>query len=150
MYIQIMCWSQRPLGLRRRSAAARLLRLWVRIPTGTWIFVCCECCVLSGRGLCDEPITRPEESYRLWCVVVCDLETSSRTRRPWPALDCRAIGEKNTNYVYTITRSINSWYFGALLKVRKAIIRFVTSVGSFLSLSLSLSLSVWTEQFRSH
>jgi hypothetical protein len=30
--------------------------------------------VLSGRGLCDELITRPEEYYRLWCVVVCDLE----------------------------------------------------------------------------
>ena len=38
------------------------------------MFVCCECFVLSGRGLCDELITRPEESYRLWCVVVCDLE----------------------------------------------------------------------------
>jgi len=32
--------------------------------------------VLSGRGLCDELITLPEESYRLCCVVVCDLETS--------------------------------------------------------------------------
>jgi len=32
--------------------------------------------VLSGRGLSDELITRPEESYRLCCVVVCDLETS--------------------------------------------------------------------------
>jgi len=32
--------------------------------------------VLSGRGLCDELITRPEESYRLCCVVVRDLETS--------------------------------------------------------------------------
>jgi len=31
---------------------------------------------LSGRGLCDELITRPEESYRLCCVVACDLETS--------------------------------------------------------------------------
>ena len=30
--------------------------------------------MLSGRGLYDELITRPEESYRLWCVVVCDLE----------------------------------------------------------------------------
>jgi hypothetical protein len=30
--------------------------------------------VLSGRGLCDELITRPEESYRPWSVVVCDLE----------------------------------------------------------------------------
>jgi hypothetical protein len=49
------------------------------------MFVCCECCVLSGRGLCDELITRPEESYRLWCVVVCDLETPGM-RRPWLAL----------------------------------------------------------------
>ena len=32
--------------------------------------------MLSGRGLCDELITRPEESYRLCCAVVCDLETS--------------------------------------------------------------------------
>ena len=31
--------------------------------------VCC-----AGRGLCDGLITRPEESYRLRCVVVCDLE----------------------------------------------------------------------------
>ena len=38
------------------------------------MFVCIKCFVLSGRGLCDELITRPEESYRLWCVVVCDLE----------------------------------------------------------------------------
>jgi hypothetical protein len=28
--------------------------------------------VLSGRGLCDGPIPRPEESYRLWCVFECD------------------------------------------------------------------------------
>jgi hypothetical protein len=34
------------------------------------MFVCCECCVLSGRGFCDQT-TRLEESYRLWCVVVC-------------------------------------------------------------------------------
>ena len=68
------CRSQWPRGLRPRSAAARLLRSWVRILPGAWRFVCCDCCVLSGRGLCDELITRPEESYRRWCVVVCDLE----------------------------------------------------------------------------
>jgi len=33
--------------------------------------------VLSGRDLCDGVITRPEESYRLWRVVVCDQETSN-------------------------------------------------------------------------
>ena len=59
-----------------RPQAAHLLKSWVRIPPGAWIFVCCECRLLSGRGLCDELITRPEESYRLCCVVVCDLETS--------------------------------------------------------------------------
>ena len=85
--------SQWPRGLRRRSAAARLLGLWVPIPLGAWMCVCCECCVLSGRGLCNELITRPEESYRLWCVVVCDLETS-RMRRPCPALGRSATGKK--------------------------------------------------------
>jgi hypothetical protein len=60
-------------GLRRRSTAARMLLSWVRIPSGVWMFVYC---VLSGSGLGDEPITRPEDSYRLWRVVVCDQETS--------------------------------------------------------------------------
>jgi hypothetical protein len=32
--------------------------------------------VLSGRDLCYGLNTRPEESYRLWRVVACDLETS--------------------------------------------------------------------------
>ena len=62
---QVIGRSQWPRGLWRESAASRLLRLWVRIPSGTWMFVYCEGCVLSGRGLCDELITRPEESYRL-------------------------------------------------------------------------------------
>ena len=30
--------------------------------------VCFECCVLSGRGVCDGPITLPDEAYRVWCV----------------------------------------------------------------------------------
>jgi len=37
--------------------------VWPRCPPQ--IFVCCKCCVLSGRGLCEELITRPKESYRL-------------------------------------------------------------------------------------
>jgi len=50
---------------------------------------------LSGRGLCDELITRPEESYRLCCVVVCDLETS-RMGAP---------------YIYDISRlRVNAFY----------------------------------------
>ena len=75
---------QWPRDLRRRSTAARLLRSWVRIPPRAWMFVCCKCCVLSGRGLCDGLIIRSEESYRLWRVVLCDHETS-QARRLKPA-----------------------------------------------------------------
>jgi len=49
--------------------------------------------VLSGRVLCDELIARPEESYRLWCVIVCELETS-RMRRLWLALGRSATAKK--------------------------------------------------------
>jgi hypothetical protein len=74
-------WSY---GLRHMSAAARLLGLRVRIPPRAWMYDCCECCELSRRGICDELITRLEESCRLWCVVVCDLEPSWM-RKPWPS-----------------------------------------------------------------
>jgi hypothetical protein len=63
------------------------------------MFVCCECCVLSGRCPCDDPITRPEESYRMWCVVLCDLETSCM-RRPWPTGDC--CGKRKILYRHVI------------------------------------------------
>ena len=58
--------------------------------------VLCVCC-LSSR-LCNELITRSEESYRVCvcvcvcvCLVVCDLETS-KTRRIW--LGCCATENK--------------------------------------------------------
>ena len=77
--------SQWPRGLRCGSTAARLLGLWVWIQPGTWMSVCVKWCVLSGRGLCNGLIIHPEKSYRLWCIGMCDLETS-RMRRPWPVL----------------------------------------------------------------
>jgi len=61
-----------------------------------WMFVYCECCVSSGRGLCAGLITRPEESYRVSCVVVCDLDTSWM-RRSWSTGGCRA-KNKQTNH----------------------------------------------------
>jgi hypothetical protein len=48
--------SQWPHGLRHRFTAARLLRSWVRISPGAWMFVCC---VLSSGGPCDKLITHP-------------------------------------------------------------------------------------------
>jgi hypothetical protein len=57
-----------PIPVVERSKAWVCGRLPAEIegsnPTGG-MDVCCECCVLSGRGLCDGPIPRTEESYRL-------------------------------------------------------------------------------------
>ena len=55
---------------------------------GAWMSVCCDCCVLLGRGLCEKLITSPEESYQLWCVNVCDRETTRMEEElppPWAA-----------------------------------------------------------------
>ena len=62
--------SQWPFGLRRVSSATRFLGLLVRIPPRAWMYVSFECCVLLGRSICVGPITRTEESYRVWCVWV--------------------------------------------------------------------------------
>ena len=53
--------SQKPRGLRCESVAAHLLGLRFRIPPRASMSVSSECCVLSGRGLCDGSITRLEE-----------------------------------------------------------------------------------------
>jgi len=55
--------------------------------------------VLSGRGLCDELITCPEESYQLCCVVVCDLETS---RIGAPCIYIYDISSLRVNQIYTV------------------------------------------------
>jgi len=51
-----------------RSKAACLLGLRVRIPPGALISVSIECCLLSGRDLCDGPSPRSEVSSPLRCV----------------------------------------------------------------------------------
>ena len=63
-----------PLAERSKqgSVATRLLGLRVRIPPGAWMSVSCECCVLSGTGLCNGPIPCPDESYQMWSVIECD------------------------------------------------------------------------------
>jgi len=57
-------------SLMRGWAAVRLLGSQVRILPEACRSSSCECCVLSGRALCDGQITRPEESYRVWDIWV--------------------------------------------------------------------------------
>jgi hypothetical protein len=56
-----------------------LLGLRVRIPHGAWMSDFCDYCVLSDRGLCDGPITRPEES----CLTVCVCLSVTMDARQW-------------------------------------------------------------------
>jgi hypothetical protein len=76
----------------------------------------CLLCVLSGRGLCDELITSPEESYRLWRVVVCDHENlvdegaiaraglQSQKKKPFEVYIPHALNWKKFDY-YSISVS---------------------------------------------
>jgi len=56
--------------------------------------------VLSGRGLCDELITRPEESFRLWCFVVCDLENVKNEEAMTRVGSQRHSKKKKKKYIY--------------------------------------------------
>jgi hypothetical protein len=51
----------------------------------------------QGGGLCENPMTCPEESYRQWYIIVCDLKLSI-IKRPWPALGCRAEEKKKCTF----------------------------------------------------
>ena len=68
-----------------------------------------ECRVLSGRGLCDELITRPEEYYRLCCVVVCDLETS-RMGAPYIYIYIYGISCLKVNNLTLILLTWRKWW----------------------------------------
>ena len=59
--------------------------------------------MLSGRGLCDELITRPEESYRLWCVIVCDLENLKNEE----AMTRVGLQRHKKKYIYNIYKTNN-------------------------------------------
>jgi hypothetical protein len=64
--------------------------------------------VLSGRGLCDGPILRPEESYRLWCVSECDQVKINN-------LDtyCEQVGRRGKDCETIVTtQKHESLYFG--------------------------------------
>jgi hypothetical protein len=93
-------------GLRLVSAAATVLGLWVRIPSGEWISVFCGYCVLSGRGFCDRPIPRPEESYRV-CVCVCvrvcvwRVSACAYVRARMCVCVCMCVCENGNNNLFT-------------------------------------------------
>ena len=65
---------------------------------GAMDVVSCECCVLSGSGLCVGLITRPEESYR--------VSEASVMSRFWPAGDYCAKGAGETKHRHRLLMAI--------------------------------------------
>jgi hypothetical protein len=67
--------------------------------------------VLSGRGLCDELVTRPEESYRLLCVSnVCDHETS-KNEEAQAQIGLSSHRKKNFKYISVKANDMCEVYF---------------------------------------
>jgi hypothetical protein len=151
---------QWPRGIRRGSTAARLVRLWVRITPGEWMFVCWEWCVSgwslvqgsptesgvcyqvrradhSSRGVLlnvvciiryVELITRPEVSYREWCVLSGTSSWSLVQRGPTESGVCYQVRRADHSsrgvlprvvcvirYVELITRPEESYWMWCVL-----------------------------------
>ena len=72
-YLSIWYHCDMPFPMAARSKAwvcCRSLAGMVGSKLAGNMDVCFECCVLSGRGLCDGLITRPDEFHEV-CVCVC-------------------------------------------------------------------------------
>ena len=84
--------------------------------------------MLSGRGLCDELITHPEESYQLCCVIVCDLETS-RMGAP---------------YIYDISRLRVNIFKLLLTLHHSSLLSFLALFQNKLGKGKAIPLQAWT------
>jgi hypothetical protein len=85
--------------------------------------VCFLCVfVLSGRGLCDGPILRPEESYRLWFVSECDQVKMKQPQHLW------CVGRIGQDYERSICvhkhRRVMHDKLGSLLRFLGICVRF--------------------------
>jgi hypothetical protein len=67
--ITVKCYWLIPVAARSKArVCGRPLAGIVGSNSAGGMDVCCVCCVLSGRGLCDGLIISPEESYLVWSV----------------------------------------------------------------------------------
>jgi hypothetical protein len=107
-----------PVAARSKAWVLRPLAGWDLNPARSMKSVSCECCVLSGRGPCVGPITRTEESYRVWCVWVWSRNLNNEEVCPSRGCTVMAINKYIRN---TAKNSRLVWYriffcSGALLK----------------------------------
>jgi len=106
--------------------------------------------VLSGRGLCDELITRPGESYRLCCVVVCDLETST-IGAPYIYIYIYKISCLRVKDFEIITsRNLLAQTIQTVLPLASVFLKLNALNSSLISLFLRLKALLYTTDFQSN
>jgi len=114
-YIPNSCWFQWSRSLRRGSAAACLLGLWVRIPPETWMCVLRLMCVVSAtsRSLIQRSPTR------CVCVSVTECGIKTLKKRLRPDLGCFAI--KKFFVLNIIPGSVSGLFYGDVIWVSKKV-----------------------------
>lgn len=100
--------SRWPRGLRRGSASACFLLLWIWIWPGAWVYY--ECWALSGSSLYDGP-GEPFLVYVSECLVECNIDTSTMWRS-WPTKTVEPL-EKNSSISLISQRN---WRFSDTLR----------------------------------
>jgi hypothetical protein len=99
-----------------------------------WMSVCCECCVLSGRGLCDGLITRTEESYRVRCMWLSVNVVTSILKKLTPKRDVEPGLEKRFVIHYTNAMPNAMHYPKYIYSQGVSWLAVVTSSGNYLEL----------------
>jgi hypothetical protein len=92
----VVCRSQWPRGLMRRSTAARLLRSLVRIPTGAWTFffcVCVACCQVEVSATSWSLVQRSPTGCG---ASLCVIKKTTWMRRPQPRATGRRARKKRS------------------------------------------------------
>ena len=127
-----------PPGLRRRSAAARPLRLWVPVPPEAWMLsvVFVVCCYVDVSARSWSLVQGSPTDYGPLLSV--DLETF-RMSRPWPIGGCRARNILILNQIPGFTNP-NSFPY---------IHEYPTPVARESTALFLLSVSCWDNGFKS-
>jgi len=125
------------------KSISRIISLLARIPPRKWMDVSCECCVLSGRGLCIRPITRPRRFLRTVLCLEFDLE--ALMRRPWPR-PIRAVKPWKKNYRSIIKKCFIIVIFLRRFRCREIVVSFQRGSQSLATANLKMTvkwLLVW-------
>ena len=95
--------SQWPSVLRLRSSAARLLRLWFRMPLGAWTLVCCECCVRCQLEVSATSWSLVQRSPTDCNASLCVIYKPREWGDPGPL---GAVAPKTNSNIFTVKISI--------------------------------------------